>query len=122
MDGYRQLPVHPSEWGTQVYSLGPSEFYIDLAMPFGKANSSKVFCRWASLWFKSCIANFNREFNKRAVLGSYVDDAFGGDVSYSTAQALIDYVTAAGKRLGALVNLAKTEGPATSMVILSFFI
>ena len=48
-DGYRQLPVHPSEWGTQVYSLGPSEFYIDLAMPFGKANSSKIFCRWASL-------------------------------------------------------------------------
>ena len=43
-NGYRQLPVHPSEWHTQVYSLGPSEFYIDLAMPFGKANSSKKFC------------------------------------------------------------------------------
>lgn len=43
-NGYRQLPVHPSEWCTQVYSLGPSEFYIDLAMPFGKANSSKKFC------------------------------------------------------------------------------
>ena len=48
-DGYRQLPVHPSEWKTQVYALDRSEFYIDLAMPFGKANSSKIFCRWASL-------------------------------------------------------------------------
>ena len=48
-DGYRQLPVHPSEWRTQIYSLGQSEYYIDLAMPFGKANSSKIFCRWASL-------------------------------------------------------------------------
>ena len=43
-DGYRQLPVHPSEWRTQVYSLGPNEYYIDIAMPFGKANSSKIFC------------------------------------------------------------------------------
>ena len=48
-DGYRQLPVNPSEWRTQVYTLGRSEYYIDLAMPFGKANSSKIFCRWTSL-------------------------------------------------------------------------
>ena len=48
-DGYRQLPVHPSEWKTQIYSMGPSEYYIDLTMPFGKANYSKLFCRWASL-------------------------------------------------------------------------
>ena len=44
-DGYRQLAVHPSEWRTQVYALNPSEHYIDIAMPFGKANSSKLFCR-----------------------------------------------------------------------------
>ena len=43
-NGYRQVPVNPNEWCTQVYSLGPSEFYIDLAMPFDKANSSKKFC------------------------------------------------------------------------------
>ena len=43
-NGYRQLPVHPSDWHTQVYCLGPNECYIDLCMPFGKANSSKVFC------------------------------------------------------------------------------
>ena len=44
-NGYRQLGVHPSEWFTQVYSLAENEFYIDLNMPFGKSNSSKVFCR-----------------------------------------------------------------------------
>ena len=44
-NGYRQLGVHPSEQFTQVYSLGKNEFYIDLNMPFGKANSSKIFCR-----------------------------------------------------------------------------
>ena len=90
-------------------------------MPFGKANSSKIFCRWATLWFTSCITNFNREFKAKAVLGSYVDDAFGGDVSYATAQALIDYVTSAGKRHETFVNVAKTEGPAVSMVILGLF-
>ena len=44
-DGYRQLAVHPSDWRTQVYTLGVDEHYIDIAMPFGKANSSKLFCR-----------------------------------------------------------------------------
>ena len=117
-DGYRQLPVHPSEWKTQVYSVGPSEYYIDLAMPFGKANSSKIFCRWASLWFDSCRSNFNKEFRAHAVLGSYVDDAFGGDNSFSTSEAFIKYITVAGKRHGTLVNVPKTRGPAISMVIL----
>ena len=44
-NGYRQLGVHPSEWHTQVYTLGDKEYFIDLNMPFGKANSSKIFCR-----------------------------------------------------------------------------
>ena len=110
--------MHPSEWRTQVYSLGSSEYYIDLAMPFGKANSSKIFCRWASLWFYSCIANFNKLYKVRAVLDSYVDDAFGGDNSYSTAGGLIQYITWAGRIHGTLVNVAKSEGPKISMVIL----
>ena len=117
-DGYRQLPVHPSEWKTQVYPVGPTEYYIDLAMPFGKANSSKIFCRWASLWFTSCVSRFNTKYKARAVLGSYVDDGFGGDKDYSTAQALIRFVTDAGNRHGTLVNAAKTRGPAIAMVIL----
>ena len=52
------------------------------------------------------------------MLGSYVDDAFGGDLSYSTADDLIQYITLAGKEHGAVVNTAKTEGPARLMVIL----
>ena len=40
-NGYRQLPVHLTDWHAQVYSLGPNEFYIDITMPFGKANSSR---------------------------------------------------------------------------------
>ena len=39
-NGYRQFPVHPTDWHTQVYSLGQNEHYIDVCMPFGKANSS----------------------------------------------------------------------------------
>ena len=47
-----------------------------------------------------------------------MDDGFGGDNAYSTAQALIRFITVAGKRHGTLVNTAKTRGPAIAMVIL----
>ena len=60
-NGYRQLPVHPSDWFTQIYTLGPNEYYIDLCMPFGKANSSKIFCHWVANW---CQAFKNRLSNK----------------------------------------------------------
>ena len=40
---YRQVPVHPEDWFSQIYSLGENEHYIDLCMPFGKSNSSKIF-------------------------------------------------------------------------------
>ena len=43
-NGYRQLPLHPRDWPTQVYMLDTNEHYIDVCMPFGKANSSKIFC------------------------------------------------------------------------------
>ena len=117
-DGYRQLAVHPSEWRTQVYALGPEKHYIDIAMPFGKSNSSKLFCRWASLWFESCVARFNRIHSATAVLGSYVDDAFGGADTRKTAKKLIEYITDTGSNLLTLVNTAKTEGPSPSLVIL----
>ena len=42
--GYRQLPLNPRDQATQIYSLGQNEYYIDVCMPFGKSNSSKVFC------------------------------------------------------------------------------
>ena len=117
-DGYRQLAVHPSEWRTQVYALGPDEHFIDIAMPFGKSNSSKLFCRWASLWFESCIIRFNKIHGSSAVLGSYVDDGFGGATSQQLAAKLIVFVTQSGAKLGAVVNMLKTEGPAPALVIL----
>ena len=119
-DGYRQLAVHPSEWRTQVYTLGPKEHYIDIAMPFGKSNSSKLFCRWTTLWFKSCIARFNQKNHSTAVLESYVDDAVGGATTRKLAAKLITFITTMGAKLGTIVNAAKTEGPAKSMVILGF--
>ena len=52
------------------------------------------------------------------VLGSYVDDAFGGALRTKVAQELIDFIGSVGARLGALINAKKTEGPAVSLVIL----
>ena len=100
--------------------LIPAEHYIDIAMPFGKANSSKLFCRWASLWFKSCIPQFNQQFTTTDTLGSYVDDAFGGATSRAVATRLIDYISAAGSSMATIVNTIKPKAPppATSMVIL----
>ena len=87
-------------------------------MPFGKANSSKLFCRWASLWFESCITHFNLTHQTVAALGSYVDDAFGGATTRQTATELIHFITRAGNTMATVVNISKTEGPATAMVIL----
>ena len=51
--GYRQMPLIPSDWAMQVYSLGPREFYVDVCMPFGKSNSLKVFCHWITNWVEA---------------------------------------------------------------------
>ena len=48
-NGDKQLPVHPSDLQTQMYSLGPNEFYIDVSIPYGRADSARVFSRWISL-------------------------------------------------------------------------
>ena len=52
------------------------------------------------------------------VLGSYVDDAFGGAQTSEVAQEFSDYIAAMGARHGAVINAKKTEGPAVSLVIL----
>ena len=62
-NGYRQLPVHPSDWATQVYSLGPDEHYIDVCMPFGKANSSKIFCFWVQNWCRAFRYHYQKRVN-----------------------------------------------------------
>ena len=117
-NGYRQLPVSPKDWHTQVYSLGQTEFYVDLAMPFGKANSSKKFCAWTDLWFSSFLNHFQKIAPFHAVLGSYVDDAFGGAHTRSQAQVILDTMMAVGRATATSFNTEKTRGPATRLVIL----
>ena len=117
-NGYRQVPVSPKDWHTQVYSLGPNEFYIDLAMPFGKANSSKLFCSWTDLWFSSFHYHFKRSAPFRSVIGSYVDDGFGGAMSQEQTQLMIDTLLAVGRQTASFFNTDKTRGPARSLVVL----
>ena len=117
-NGYRQIPVNPSDWYTQVYSLGPTEFYIDVAMPFGKANSSKKFCAWTDLWFASFLYHFLRTVTFHAVLGSYVDDAFGGARTRAQTQIMVDTLVAVGQATATVFNRKKTRGPATNLIIL----
>ena len=75
--GYQQVSVGPKDWQTQVCSLGSQELYIDQAMPFGKANTSKIFCAWTDLWFSSFHWHFARASPCSSNLESYVDKAFG---------------------------------------------
>ena len=117
-NGYRQVPVSPKDWHTQVYSLGPQEFYIDLAMPFGKANSSKLFCSWTDLWFASFHHHFSRAVPFHSVIGSYVDDAFGGTKTRHQTQHMIDTLVAVGQQTTTYFNKDKTRGPARNLVIL----
>ena len=117
-NGYRQVPVNPKDWHTQVYSLGQSEFYIDLAMPFGKANSSKKFCAWTDLWFSSFVHHFRKTVPFYSVLGSYVDDAFGGTNCRAHTQIMMETLSIVGRATATVINPAKSRGPATKMVIL----
>ena len=87
-------------------------------MPFGKANSSKHFCAWTDLWFSSFLHWFRRAFPFHAVLGSYVDDGFGGAGTQGNAQLMIDHLFKAGLATSTLFNMIKTRGPARSLVIL----
>ena len=47
-------------------------------MPFGKANSSKIFCRWTTAWCNAFSDRFLEKFKTPIILESYVDDFFGG--------------------------------------------
>ena len=87
-------------------------------MPFGKANSSRHFCEWTDLWFSSFLHHFRRTHPFHAVLGSYVDDGFGGARTREHTQVMIDCLFEAGRATFTRFNAAKTRGPARSMVIL----
>ena len=101
-----------------MYSLGPSEFYVELAMPFGKANSSKKFCAWTELWFASFRSHFLWTVLFVAVLGSYVDEAFGDARIRAQAQLMVDNLIMVGLATATIFNPEKTRGSATSLVIL----
>ena len=87
-------------------------------MPFGKSNSSKHFCEWTDLWFSSFLHHFRNRFPFHVVLGSYVDDGFGGAQTQEQAQIMIDGLYAMGRATGTVFNMEKTRGPATRLVIL----
>ena len=124
-NGYRQFPVHPSDWHTQIYSLGPKEFYIDITMPFGKANSSRVFCTWSSTWCKSLKFHFQKCFGVRISLSSYGDDFFRGPICTGSmlrdkrnAKLLFKNLIRIGKATNTLMNIKKCLAPARRMDIL----
>lgn len=124
-NGYRQLPVHPSDWHTQIYSLGPNEFYIDITMPFGKANSSRIFCRWTSAWCKSFKFHFQNHYSIPISLTVYMDDFFGGPIRSESlskglkeARILIRNLIEIGAVTNTHMNLEKCVGPARSMDII----
>ena len=124
-NGYRQLPVHPSDWHTQIYSLGPNEFYIDIAMPFGKANSARVFCLWTSAWCESFKFHFHNRRPFAIALAVYMDDFFGGPIrtgslvkDFRHAQKMFEDLIETGKITNTLMNVKKCFKPARSMDIL----
>ena len=124
-NGYRQLPVHPTDWHTQVYSLGPCEYYIDIAMPFGKANSARVFCTWTSAWCKSFKFHFQKHFAFPIALAVYMDDFFGGPIRTGSlnedrkrANTLCTVLIIIFAVISTYMNLKKCEEPARSKEIL----
>ena len=122
--GHRQLPVHLTDWHTQVYSLGPCEFYIDLNTPFGKANSSKVFCAWSEAWCQSFRFHFQNGYSVKISLSVYIDDFFGGPIRTNSAidkcnaKLLLDTLIEFGRITNTYMNVVKCNGPDKSLVIL----
>ena len=124
-NGYRQLPVHPTDWYTQVYALSANEYYIDLNMPFGKSNSSIVFCTWSAAWCVSFQHHFQNAYSIPISLSAYVDDFFGGPIRTGSdskdeikAKMLLDCLIEFGRITNTLMNVKKCKGPAKSMEIL----
>ena len=89
-------------------------------MPFGKANSSKVFCHWVSNWCSAFKGHWGKLANFAFVLESYVDDIFGGADTKANAALLKNQLIALGKLTSTIMNLEKCQGPATVMTILGF--
>ena len=87
-------------------------------MPFGKANSSKVFCHWVSNWVDAFKSHFKKMVYFYFVLESYVDDVFGGAGTKSQAANLIAQLVDVGRVTTAVMNPLKSKGPAQVLEIL----
>ena len=72
-DGY---VLHLSELRTQVYTLGPKEYFIDIAMHFGKSNSSSYSATMRHLGSSRVVNRFNQIHIFITVVGSFFDEAF----------------------------------------------
>ena len=108
----------------QVYCNGTEEHYIDLACPFGKTNSTLEFCPPVSLFAKSAARAYAAEKNCiEPILGSHVDDIFGGFPFCSSYERALDfrsYMCEVGRNLSVRFNMkaSKTPLPARKQIIL----
>ena len=87
-------------------------------MPFGKANSSKIFCFWVTNWCAAFRYHFNKRVTWNFALESYVDDVFGGACTYDNALKLKTEIINTGKITTAKVNIKKCHGPSQRLQIL----
>ena len=94
-------------------------------MPFGKANSSKIFCTWTSAWCFSFRYHFQNHYSVRIVLASYIDDFFGGPIRSGSlskdkdnATLLLRSLIEMGNLTDTQMNLDKCAGPARCLEIL----
>ena len=94
-------------------------------MPFGKANSSRVFCVWTSAWCRSFKYHFQNHHTFPIALAVYMDDFFGGPIrtgslskDFESAQKLFKDLIVIGAITNTFMNLKKCEEPARSKDIL----
>ena len=87
-------------------------------MPFGKANSSKIFCFWVQNWCRAFRYHFKKRVHQNFAIESYVDDIFGGADTKSQASQLKIEVIRTGIVTSARANFEKCLGPAQCLKIL----
>jgi len=87
-------------------------------MPFGKSNSSKIFCFWVQNWCKAFRHHFQKLVNYNFALESYVDDIFGGASTYDQTLQLKNEIITTGTATAARANRSKCHGPSQNLKIL----
>ena len=80
-------------------------------MPFGKSNSSKIFCFWVQNWCKAFRHDFQKLVNYKFAMELYVDNIFGGASTYDQTLQLKNKIIATGQATTARANKSKCHGP-----------